>query len=102
MITKMAPDLEMHDVEMIAEILKSVESQPGSGEIAVISLLTKTASLRADDVITFNEAAELAKMVSKQIQKFTHRNRTGKSVLIKLLAYLCRIKVRAVLRLILY
>ena len=66
MITKMAPDLEMHDVEMIAEILKSVESQPGSGEIAVISLLTKTASLRADDAITFNEAAELAKMVRKK------------------------------------
>ena len=73
MITKMAPDLEMHDVEMIAEILKSVESQPGSGEIAVISLLTKTASLRADDAITFNEAAELAKMVRKKIQKIKQK-----------------------------
>ena len=63
MISKMAPDLEMHDVEMIAEILKSVEGQPREGEIEVIALLTKTASLRADDAMTLDEAAELANMV---------------------------------------
>jgi hypothetical protein len=48
---------------MVSQILKSVDSEAGEGEVAVIALLTKTTSLRADDAMTISEAADLANMV---------------------------------------
>ena len=63
MISKMAPTLDQHDVEMVAQMIKAIESPAGEGEIALMSILTKVASLRADDAMTVDEAAELANMV---------------------------------------
>lgn len=63
MISKMSPTLDQHDVEMVAQMIKAIEGPTGDGEIALMAILTKTASLRADDTMTLNEAAELANMV---------------------------------------
>ena len=65
MISKMAPTLDQHDVEMVAQMIKSIDSPAGEGEIALMSILTKVASLRADDAMTIDEAAELANMVKR-------------------------------------
>jgi len=45
-------------------MIKSIDSPAGEGEIAIMSILTKVASLRADDAMTIDEAAELANMVT--------------------------------------
>jgi hypothetical protein len=52
-------------------MIKSIDSPAGEGEIAIMSILTKVASLRADDAMTIDEAAELANMVTlcRQTQK---------------------------------
>ena len=72
MISKMAPTLDQHDVEMVAQMIKSIESPAGEGEIALMSILTKVASLRADDAMTVDEAAELANMVKNLLNACLH------------------------------
>jgi hypothetical protein len=52
---------------MVAQMIQSVDSPSGAGEVAIMAILTKTASLRADDAMTVEEAAALANMVSCQI-----------------------------------
>ena len=72
MISKMAPTLDQHDVEMVAQMIKAIESPAGEGEIALMSILTKVASLRADDAMTVDEAAELANMVKNLLNACLH------------------------------
>ena len=65
MAVKMGPDLSAGEIQMISKMLPTLDQHgpTGDGEIALMAILTKTASLRADDTMTLNEAAELANMV---------------------------------------
>lgn len=65
LISKEVPDVAVHDVEMISEIVKTIGPGVKTDDLSIVSVLTKAAALRADDAMTLKEAEELAKMVNE-------------------------------------
>lgn len=64
MISKGVQEVEVHDVEMVSEIIKTIGPDVKTGDLTIVSVLTKAAALRADDAMTIKEAEELANLIN--------------------------------------